>query len=258
MAAVEHEDITLWLLSVLCFVVVMAGFMVFLVFQWRHRKTLPGAQEPDAAEDRLLILRSPPPPQFSVKRATTWLAVKSTSVQAVQSALSLHNPKPCSWAEGLSGDRVQSLFVSPPVAGWILVLGPALPDPADDIDVCYRFLADLSRKLGHLQYFHLNGVLNHHAWVRADTGRIIRAYAWAGKTLWNQGPPTPAEHTLQMKCYEYGEAADPALFASAETLPANGDKVHLLAARWSLDPGELGLRSAGRERGIIGEASGLF
>ena len=134
MAAVEHEDITLWLLSVLCFVVVMAGFMVFLVFQWRHRKTLPGAQEPDAAEDRLLILRSPPPPQFSVKRATTWLAVKSTSVQAVQSALSLHNPKPCSWAEGLSGDRVQSLFVSPPVAGWILVLGPALPDPADDID----------------------------------------------------------------------------------------------------------------------------
>jgi hypothetical protein len=258
MVAAEHEDITLWLLSVLCFVVVMAGLMVFLVIQWRHRKSLPDTTEPDDAADRLLCLPSSHPPQFAAKRTTTWLAIKSGSVQAVQSALSLHNPKPCSWAEGLSGDREQSLFVSPPVAGWILVIGPALPDPAEDVDACYRFLADLSRKLGQIQFFHVNSILNHHAWVRADSGRVIRAYAWAEKTLWNQGPPTPAEYTLQMRCYDYGETADPALFASAEAVPANSDKVHLLAARWSLDPAELGLRAVGSERGIIGEASGLF
>src|SRR5580698_7673262 len=250
MVAAEHQDIILWLLSVLCFVVVMAGLMVFLVIQRQHGKSLPGSQDPDAAEDRLLCLPSPQPSQFAAKRATTWLAIKSSSVQAVQSALSLHNPKPCSWAEGLSGDREQSLFVSPPVTGWILVIGPALPDPAEDVDVCYRFLADLSRKLGHVQFFHVNSILNHHAWVRADSGRMIRAYAWAGKTLWNQGPPTPAEHTLQMRCYDYGETADPALFASAEAVPVNSDKVHLLAARWSLDPGEMGVRVGGRERGI--------
>jgi hypothetical protein len=258
MVAAEHQDIILWLLSVLCFVVVMAGLMVFLVIQWRHRKSFPGSMEPDAAEDRLLCLPSPQTPQFTAKRATTWLAIKSGSVQAVQSALSLHNSKPCSWAEGLSGDHEQSLFVSPPVAGWILVIGPALPDPAEDVDSCYRFLADLSRKLGHVQFFHVHSILNHHAWVRIDTGRVIRAYAWAGKTLWNQGPPTPAEHTLHMRCYDYGESADPSLLASAEMVPANADKVHLLAARWSLDPDEPGLRGVGRERGIIGEASGLF
>ena len=196
MVATEHQDIILWLLSLLCFVVVMAGLMVFLVIQWHRRKSLPGSMEADAAEDRLLILPSPQPPQFVVKRATTWLAIKSGSVQAVQSALSLHNPKPCSWAEGLSGDHEQSLFVSPPVAGWILVIGPALPDPAEDVDVCYRFLTDLSRKLGHVQFFHVHGVLNHHAWVHIHTGRVIRAYAWAGKTLWNQGPPHPGRTYL--------------------------------------------------------------
>jgi hypothetical protein len=258
MAAVEHQHIILWLLSVLCFVVVMAGLMVFLVIQRWHRKSLPGSMEPDAAEDRLLCLPSPQSPQFAARRATTWLAIKTGSVQLVQSALSLHDPKPCSWAEGLSGDHEQSLFVSPPVAGWILVIGPALPDPAEDVDVCYRFLADLSRKLGHVQFFHVHHILNHHAWVRIDAGRVIRAYAWAGKTLWNQGPPTPAEHTLHMRCYDYGETADAALLASAELVPANAEKVHLLAARWSLDPGEPGLRGVGHERGIIGEASGFF
>ena len=258
MVAAEHQDIILWLLSVLCFVVVMAGLMVFLVIQRQHRKSLPGSVQPDAVEDRLLCLPSPQPPHFAARRATTWLAIKSGSVQAVQSALPLHNPKPCSWAEGLSGDHEQSLFVSPPVAGWILVIGPALPDPAEDVDVCYRFLADLSRKLGHIQFFHVHNILNHHAWARINAGRVIRAYAWAGKTLWNQGPPTPAEHSLHMRCYDYGESAEPSLVASAEMIPANADKVHLLAARWSLDPDEPGLRGVGPERGIIGEASGLF
>ena len=257
MVAAEHEDITLWLLSVLCFVIVMAGLMVFLTMQWRHRKSLPNPQE-SGEEDGLFCLPTPVPSQFGVKRAATWLAIKSGSAQAVQSALALHNPKPCSWAEGLSGEREQSLFISPPVAGWILVIGSALPDPAEDVDVCYRFLADLSRKLGHIQFFHANTILNHHAWVRADSGRMVRAYAWAGKTLWNEGLPTPAENTLHMRCYAYGESADPALFAPAEVMPANAEKVHLLAARWSLDPGEIGGRGVGRERGIIGETSGLF
>ncbi len=258
MVAAQHQDIILWLLSVLCFVVVMAGLMVFLVIQWRRHKSIAGFLEPEAADDGLQCLLSAQPPQFDIKRSSTWLAIKSASVHAVQSALSLHNPKPCSWAEGLSGNHEQSLFISPPVTGWILVIGPALPDPAEDVDACYRFLADLSRKLGHVQFFHVHTVLNHHAWVRIDAGRVIRAYAWAGKTLWNQGSPTPAEHTLHMRCYDYGESADPSLVAPTEASPSNADKVHLLAARWSLDPGEPGLQGVGQERGIIGDASGLF
>ncbi len=258
MAAVEQEHIIFWLLSVLSFVLVMAGLMVFLIIHWRHRKSTFDLTESPAADLRLPVLPPAHSHQFAPKRATSWLSIKSNSAHAVQSALSLHNPKPCSWAEGLSGDHEKSLFIAPPVAGWVLVVGPALPDPSDDVDVCYRFLADLSRKLGQVQFFHVNSVLNHHAWVRADTGRIVRAYAWAGRTLWNQGALTPAERSLRMRCHDYFETPEPALFSSTETTPTNADKVHLLASRWSLDPADIGGRGAANERGIIGQASRFF
>jgi hypothetical protein len=257
-AAIEQERIIMWLLSVLAFVILMAGLMVFMVIHWRNRKSEFDPAEPHPPDHPLPALPSAPAHQFAAKRATSWLCIKSASVRGVQSALSLHNPKPCSWAEGLSSDHDQSLFISPPIAGWILVIGPALPDPSDDVDVCYRFLADLSRKLGQVQFFHINSVLNHHAWVRTDSGHVVRAYAWAGKTLWNQGPLTPAERALQMRCHDYCETAEPALFSSMEAAPTNADKVHLLASRWSLDPADVGWRGAGNERGIIGDASRFF
>lgn len=258
MAAVENAMIARWLLSLLCFVLVMAGLMVFLVMHWRlHKPAIPAAEQ-DGDSGSSVGTASPELPQAAMKRANTWLAVKSTNVRAVQSALALHNSKPCSWAEGVSGTHDLSLFVSPPVSGWILVIGPALPDPADDVDVCFRFLADLSRKLGHIQFFHINGIVNHHAWVRADAGRIIRAYAWAGKTLWNQGPLTPAENILEMRCYNYGEPSDTALFAATDSALSNTEKVHLLAGRWSVDPDEAGWRTVTRDHGIIGEVWGLY
>ncbi len=177
---------------------------------------------------------------------------------AVQSALALHNSKPCSWAEGLLGDSDQKLFVSPPVSGWILVIGSALPDPNDDVDTCFRFLLDLSRKLGHVQYFSTNGVLNHHAWVQAESGHVVRAYAWAGKTLWTQGKTTPAETELSMKCYDYTEVPELQTFGTRDPGSNNSDKVHLLAARWSLDPEEIDDRFIDQEWGIVGEPSRHF
>src|SRR5215467_13300116 len=111
-------------------------------------------------------------------RPGRWLAIKSHNLRTVQSALGLHNPKPCSWLEGLAAD--EKLFIAPPVKGWILVIGSGLPDPSEDVDVCFRFLLDISRKLGQVQFFSASPILHHHAWVRADRGHVQRAYAWAG------------------------------------------------------------------------------
>src|SRR5882762_6666595 len=77
-----------------------------------------------------------------------WLAMKSNNPQAVQKALGLHNPTPCSWTEGMARVSDQKLFVSPPVNGWVLVVGSLLPDPSEDVDACFRFLHRLSRELG--------------------------------------------------------------------------------------------------------------
>ena len=84
---------------------------------------------------------------------------------------------PCSWEEGLIEARERKLFISPPVGGWILVVGSSLPDPTEDVDECYRFLTSLSRKLGHVQFFSTNRFDNHHAWALIDQGRVFRLIA---------------------------------------------------------------------------------
>jgi hypothetical protein len=256
MGAMDHKVLTALLLSFLSIVLVVAISLVFMVLHFRHRRIL-------LTRGRDKSLKTPlygqfPERHFTLKRPNCWLAIKNRNLASVQTALALHNPKPCSLAEGLSADADQKLFVSPPVSGWILVVGSALPDANDDVDACFRFLLDLSRKLGHVQFFSVNSMLNHHTWVQAETGRIMRAYAWAGKTFWNQGNLTQAETDLGMKCYDYFEVADLDPFATPEPGCNNSDKIHLLAARWSLDPDEIDERFIEREWGIVGDPSGLF
>src|SRR5579883_1511442 len=206
MGALDHRLIATLLLSVFSFVLVMGGFSVYLVLRWRYVRGHQTGQPADVPP-----LPQPSPPNLrhlALKRPNCWLAIKNRNILAVQSALALHNPKPCSWVEVLSGESEQKLFVSPPVSGWVLVLGSALPDPAEDVDACFRFLLDLSRKLGHVQFFYSNGILNHHAWAQAEGGHIVRGYAWAGRTVWTQGAMTPAECDLGMRCYDYADSAD--------------------------------------------------
>ena len=71
--------------------------------------------------------------------------------------------------------------------------------PAHDADI---------GKLGHVQFFKANRVLGHHAWVRLENGQVMRGYAWAGKTLWNQGMTTRAETEFGLKCFQYFESPD--------------------------------------------------
>src|SRR5678815_2501607 len=94
---------------------------------------------------------------------------------------------------------------------------------------------NLSRKLGDVQFFNSSRVLQEHAWVWACRGKVIRAYAWAGKTLWKQGARTAAEKELEVHCFDYTEPAKQSFFAEADVISSNVEKVPLLAAKWSLD-----------------------
>jgi len=186
---------------------------------------------------------------------TRWLAIKSGNPHLVQAALGLANPKPCSWEEGLSAAHEHKLFIAPPVNGWILVMGSSLPEPGDDVDKCFRFLLDLSRKLGHIQYFSVHRAVNHHAWVRAENGIVLRAYAWAGRTLWNQGRLTRHEIELGLKCFAYGDGEDRIEFGRVDPAAVNTERVPLLAASWSLDPAAIDARALKEHQGIAGRLS---
>jgi len=183
------------------------------------------------------------------QRPTTWMAIRAATPGTVQRALGLNRSAPCSWSEGMTGEH--EFFISSRVNGWVIVTGVGLPNPDDDVDACFLFLIALSRKLGHVQFFHADNFSHHHAWARMDDGYVTRAYAWAGGTVWNQGAKSAAEMELKMKCFAYGEDV-----LTEKTVEANCDKVPLLATRWSLDPARI--RTLKKTDGIAGESSRVF
>jgi hypothetical protein len=238
------------LLLLLASALSIGGAMVMLVIGCFRRNRL--SRHPAAeAHDSFLTPRSARSRNQSWW-PNCWLAIKTSNVAAVQCALGLRDPQPCSWEQGLE----EKLFIAPPVKGWILVTGSGLPDPSQDVDACFRFVLQLSRKLGQTQFFSANPILHHHAWVRASDGRVGRAYAWAGRTLWLQGPRTAAEQELGMLCFDYGDSDEGTLFAGSDAITANVEKVPLLAARWGLDPESLDVQVLEREGGIAGEPGG--
>ncbi len=185
-------------------------------------------------------------------RPTRWLAIKGEDWTAVQAALRLHHATPCSWEEGLVEAKEDKLFISPAISGWILVMGSALPDPSDDVDKFFHFISRLSQKLGQVQYYNANPVVNHHAWILTESGRIYRAYAWGDGVLWNEGPITAAEKDLGLRSFDYGSELDH--FTTDGLLAANCEKVGRLAARWSVDPNAISQENWDAN-GIVGEMS---
>ena len=184
------------------------------------------------------------------ERPGRWLAIKANSVAEVRGALGLDETTPCSWDEGLTEAREQMLFVAPPVDGWVLVVGHSLPDPADDPDRSFHVLRRLSDRIGHVQFFSVNRIVNHHAWAIVDQGEVFRAYAWAGEVMWTQGPLTAAERELQMRVRPYASEAEHPL--SSDEAGANCDRLTRLAARWGIDPAMVAEEVSGSDGGFVG------
>lgn len=239
-----------WLLMLIPFGIVLGTGFFFVFCAWRRACQLRKQE----AERRGLN----PAGSFTVhssvfEQPSRWLVVKTSNPAAVQAALNLRHPTPCSWQEGLLEARDNKLFISSSIAGWVMVVGSGLPGPFEDVDECFRFLNTLSRKLGQVQFFCASRVVNHHAWVLMERGRVYRAYAWAGETLWNEGPLTAAEKDIGMTCFDYASEQNP--FSVKEEITANSERVSQLAARWSIDPSSLG-SSSGKGHGIVGGLSG--
>lgn len=166
-------------------------------------------------------------------RPTSWLSIRSSNPKAVQAALGVGRSTPCSWKEGMTGEH--DFFIGSPVNNWIIVTGFGLPQPDHDVDHCFHFLIRLSRVLGHVQFFAADPIMRHHAWVRVESGIVRRAYAWTGKTVWNQGTKSLAEMELNMKCFGYAEETWMSHLAR-DSAAANVEKVLLLAERWGINP----------------------
>ena len=168
-------------------------------------------------------------------RPKTWLSVKSRNSEDVARSMGLVDLQPCTSCKGLSEADPNQIFVSPPVNGWVVVFGEALPDPQLDIDNFFKFLSDMSERLGHVQYFHGNQGLGHHAWVKLIERQVVRAYVWIGETAWNQGSLTIAEKKSGMSAFDYFDD-DGDDYRNWEIMRHNVEHLPLLASIWSIDP----------------------
>jgi hypothetical protein len=240
------------LLLMLATVLMLATIVTLTIAGYINRRRVSAQKENSIAADEPGALPSQYHPN-AFESPCRWVAIRTTNTAGVQTALHLHNATPCSWMEGISKLSDHNLFISPPISGWTLVIGQGLPDPCEDSDECFHFMRRLSRAFGHVQFFSSNRAVNHHAWVRAERGQVIRAYAWAGEVLWNQGAKSQAEIDLGMKCFDYWEGNESLLLASSnDSLYANSDKVIFLAASWSLDPTSIDESTLPAQQGIAG------
>lgn len=177
-----------------------------------------------------------------------WLAVRSHDPQRVLDQLYLNDVRAAGWADGLGAvyDRKTSdgaIFVTPAIDGWVLVVGPSLPQPLDGafIDKCLPLLEDLGERFDDVQYFLSYGSLDLFAWARISGGRLRRTFAQGDNgVFWSRGTPTPEERALGLKFFEVRGIDDRDGDAGgAMILTPTEEQVTQLAARWSIDPGRV-------------------
>ena len=132
------------------------------------------------------------PTPFGYKNA--WYAIKNETPESVIEKLNLETLYESNWAFGLEHSyRYDTIFVSPQIGGYVLVIG--LSDIAPDVD--YSPVKKHSEHFAELQFFGSHRVSDYSAWAKFINGHLLRAYTWAdGELKCDEGALTPEEIAL--------------------------------------------------------------
>jgi hypothetical protein len=140
------------------------------------------------------------PQPFGFK--VNWFAVKASDPALVLDALEFGETMPANWASGVAAAYEDDwVFVSPPVTGWILVVGSSLPYPTNEThhDIGKRFdvlFSRLMKRFDDVQFFGSHRVVGFVTWARALNGKPVRIFAFADEVMANFGEQTPEEAKL--------------------------------------------------------------
>lgn len=152
---------------------------------------------------------------------TGWLAVRADAHEQVVTALGLRRTEEVDWADGLTRAYATGVLVTPPVNGWVLVVGTdVLVRPPD--------IAALSRVLDtEVQRFAAHRVSDAYEWGRANSGAMGRQVLTTVQGTWRaEGEPTEVERRLGL---DLAETSDDGLWPDEEM-------VLEVAGAWSIDP----------------------
>ncbi len=186
---------------------------------------------------------------------TAWIAVSGGTTLEVADALSLGRRRPMSFAQGTEMAYSNGVYVSAPVNDWTLAHGRELVDDAGPTGPDFlRWLATMSGRLGHVQYFHTHRVADCHQWADARDGTVLRAYAYQdGGVAMFVGDPTAAEIECGLGAALPSDSE--AGGVSWEDEDTDGwpseESVMRIASLWSVDPTTIDDRAI-TEDGLFG------
>jgi hypothetical protein len=225
------------MIPVLVFLVVATVVAAGALAARRQRRTSPAAANSNSHE-------TPP----ALGHAMSWLAVRTSDTKELISMLDVRGAKTVNWHEGVGAIYAErspdaSAFITPPIEGWTLVAGLALPHPlgAAFKDKCSPLIEALSARFGAAHYYFSFPLLDYYAWAKAEDGAVVRAFATGDEgIIWNRGRLTPEERQLNLQFFEFrgvedrhGDVGGDLLLVPTEA------QVLKLAGAWSCDPSAL-------------------
>ncbi|MBV9508725.1 MAG: hypothetical protein JO303_00405, partial [Caulobacteraceae bacterium] len=138
--------------------------------------------------------------------------------ESVFHSLGLTDRQAANWETGLNFVRLRRkplVFVSPPVSGWVLAVGEALPYPVDDCEYAEQLavgaqfdtlMQTLAARFSEVMFFGTDRRCGFTCWVRASGGAVERALCQVDpEVVANRGPQSAAERQLNL--IDLGERA---------------------------------------------------
>jgi len=156
---------------------------------------------------------------------------------------------PSNWRAGLSEVAKQGAFVTPPVGGWVFVVGRDVAARTADPAQVEALIGSLSEVFGEAFWFIADTGRDVFGWARGAEGRCTRAYAFAeelGHYLW-LGEVTDQEHELGCFIDDPRDRSEDAIKWWPDL-----SVVCAVAARWAVDPSRLGGHANSEGVGLLG------
>ena len=212
---------------------------------------------------RKIIYSVEPDTPCSFGYKMSWIAIKTGDVRKVLDVLGLYQIEQTNWRSGIGTVYHKELgenriFVSPPVRGWIFVVGLAIPHPIGErfMDKWTPLMESLAEEFSDVQYFFSYPSIDFYGWARVLKGRISRAFAIGDEgIIMKRGRTTREEKGLGLKLFELrgvrglsGDAGGELVLYPTET------HVMRLAGQWGIDPTGLARLSKEPGLGYIGQA----
>ncbi len=199
--------------------------MVFGLFKKLQKKAEKPAQTVTAVQPAQDSLMPDTPIPFGYK--TGWLCIRCDDPDRAMDVLHGTNRRVCNWSVGLAkAGENGTVFVSPVLDGYVLVVGILEPQPEQ--------LECWAAEFPELQYFGTHRVVECHSWARYQNGNLLRGYTFlgeAGEVTWEEGKPTPEE--LALGAERFPKAGEEIEWDSAEF--PDEETVLSLAAAWGMD-----------------------